>query len=82
MRIREYSLFSRHNREPPKLSYPSIIIIATVESDKDALKCWNLEQIIGAEEKGTEKPQPITLNDLLGEEEEESDEGENNFTLI
>jgi hypothetical protein len=39
------------------------------KSDDDALKCWNLERIIDAEEKGMEKPQPVTLNDLLGEEE-------------
>ena len=44
------------------------------KSDDDALKCWNLERIIDAEEKGIEKPQPVTLNDLLGEEE--SDEVE------
>jgi hypothetical protein len=46
----------------------------TKKSDDDALKCWNLEQIIDAEEEGIEKPHPATLNDLLGEEE--SDEVE------
>jgi hypothetical protein len=43
------------------------------------VKCWNLERIIDAEEKGaTEKLQLMTLNDLLGggEEKEESDEVE------
>jgi hypothetical protein len=41
----------------------------TKMNDDKALKCWNLERIIDAESKGAEKPQPLTLNDLLGEEE-------------
>ena len=35
-------------------------------NDDKALKCWNLERIIDAEEKGMEMPQPLTFNDLLG----------------
>jgi hypothetical protein len=46
----------------------------TKKGDDDALKCWNLERIIDAEERGIEKPQLVTFNDLLGEED--SDEVE------
>jgi hypothetical protein len=45
----------------------------TKKNDDEALKCWNLERIIDAEEKGMEKPQPLTINDLLGEEEIEEE---------
>ncbi len=45
----------------------------TKKNDDEALKCWNLEWIIDAEEKGMEKPQPLTINDLLGEEEIEEE---------
>jgi hypothetical protein len=48
----------------------------TKKSNEDALKCWNLERIIDAEEKGTEKPQLMKLNDLLGEREEEEEESD------
>jgi len=48
----------------------------TKKSDDDALKCWNLERIIDAQERGIEKPPLVTFNDLLGEEEEESGEVE------
>ena len=41
----------------------------TKKSDDDALKCWNLERIIDAQERGIEKPLLVTFNDLLGEEE-------------
>jgi hypothetical protein len=42
-------------------------------NDDEALKCWNLERIIDAEEKGMEMPQPLTFNDLLVEEEIEEE---------
>ena len=45
----------------------------TKMNDDEAVKCWNLERIIDAEEKGVEMPQPLTLNDLLGEEEIEGE---------
>jgi hypothetical protein len=41
----------------------------TKKNDDEALKCWNLERVIDAEEKGMEKMQPLTINDLLGEKE-------------
>ena len=41
----------------------------TKTNDDEALKCWNLERIIDAEEKGMKMPLPLTFNDLLGEEE-------------
>jgi hypothetical protein len=45
----------------------------TKKNDDEALKCWNLERFIDAEEKGMEKPQSLTINDLLGEEEIEEE---------
>ncbi len=41
----------------------------TKKSDEEALKCWNLERIISAEEKGTKMPKPMTFEEILGEEE-------------
>ena len=45
----------------------------TKKNDDEALKCWNLERIIDAEEKGMEKLQPLIIYDLLGEEEIEEE---------
>jgi hypothetical protein len=45
----------------------------TKTNDDEALKCWNLERIIDAEEKGMKMPLPLTFNDLLGEEEIEEE---------
>ena len=46
----------------------------TKMNDDEALKCWNLERIIDAEEGGVEMPQPLTFDDLL--QEEDISEGE------
>jgi hypothetical protein len=43
----------------------------TKQGDDDALKCWNLERIINAEEMGVETPVEMTLGNLMGENEEE-----------
>ncbi|KAL7427745.1 hypothetical protein ACHAXH_001558 [Discostella pseudostelligera] len=40
-------------------------------SDDESLKCWNLERILEAEQVGDMKPEDLTINDLLGDLEEE-----------
>ena len=37
--------------------------------DDDAVKCWNLERILDAEMVGSPVPAPLTVDDLLGEED-------------
>jgi hypothetical protein len=37
------------------------------ESNDEALKCWNLEQILDAEKFGEPKPPQLTMNDLLSD---------------
>ncbi len=37
------------------------------ESNDEALKCWNLEQILDAERFGEPKPPQLTMNDLLSD---------------
>jgi hypothetical protein len=37
------------------------------ECNDEALKCWNLRQILGAERFGEPKPPQLTMNDLLSE---------------
>ena len=36
----------------------------------DAVKCWNLERILDAQAFGRAEPEELTLDDLVGEEEE------------
>jgi hypothetical protein len=43
----------------------------TKQGNDDALKCWNLERIINAEEMGVETPVEMTLGNLMGGNEEE-----------
>ncbi len=38
------------------------------ENTKEALKCWNLEHIIDAEQQGRDIPDELRLEDLLNEE--------------
>ncbi len=38
------------------------------ENTKEALKCWNLERIIDAEQQGRGTPDELRLEDLLHEE--------------
>jgi hypothetical protein len=38
------------------------------ENTEEALKCWNLECIIDAEQQGKESPSELTLEDILNEE--------------
>jgi hypothetical protein len=38
------------------------------ENTEKALKCWNLERIIGAEQQGKDAPSELKLEDLLNEE--------------
>jgi hypothetical protein len=40
-------------------------------SDDESLKCWNLERILEAEQFGDLKPEDLTINDLLGDLQEE-----------
>jgi hypothetical protein len=42
----------------------------TKQGNDEALKCWNLEQIINAEEMGVETPVEMTSSNLAGENEE------------
>ena len=43
----------------------------TKQGNDDALKCWNLERIINAEEMGVETPVEMTLGNLMGGNKEE-----------
>ncbi len=43
----------------------------TKQGNDDALKCWNLERIINAEEMGVETPVEMILGNLMEENEEE-----------
>jgi hypothetical protein len=38
------------------------------ESTEEALKCWNLEHIIDAEQQGKDAPSELKMEDLLNEE--------------
>ncbi len=38
------------------------------ENTEEALKCWNLEHIIVAEQQGKDAPSELKLEDLLNEE--------------
>jgi hypothetical protein len=38
------------------------------ESTEEALKCWNLERIIDAEQQGKDAPSELKMEDLLNEE--------------
>jgi hypothetical protein len=38
------------------------------ENTEEALKCWNLEHIIDAEQQGKDAPSELTLKDILNEE--------------
>ncbi len=38
------------------------------ENTEEALKCWNLERIIDAEQQGKDAPSELKLEDLLNEE--------------
>ncbi len=38
------------------------------ENTEEALKCWNLERIIDAEQQGKDAPSELTLEDILNEE--------------
>jgi hypothetical protein len=37
------------------------------ESNDEALKCWNLEQILDAERFGEQKPPQLIMNDLFSD---------------
>ncbi len=38
------------------------------ENTEEALKCWNLERIIDAEQQGKDTPSELMLEDILNEE--------------
>ncbi len=38
------------------------------KNTEEALKCWNLERIIDAEQQGKDAPSELTLEDILDEE--------------
>jgi len=41
---------------------------------EDALKCWNLERILEAESLGITMPAELTLDDLVNEERETTEQ--------
>jgi len=47
------------------------------ESTEAALKCWNLECIIDAEQQGKDAPSELKMEDLLNEEAGRDKEGDN-----
>jgi len=47
------------------------------ESTEEALKCWNLERIIDAEQQGKDAPSELKMVDLLNEEAGRDREGDN-----
>jgi len=47
------------------------------ESTEAALKCWNLEHIIDAEQQGKDAPSELNREDLLNEEAGRDREGDN-----
>jgi len=47
------------------------------ESIEAALKCWNLEHIIHAEQQGKDAPSELKMEDLLNEEAGKDREGDN-----
>jgi len=47
------------------------------ESTEEALKCWNLEHIIDAEQQGKDAPSELNMEDLLNEETGRDREDEN-----
>jgi hypothetical protein len=46
------------------------------ESTEEALKCWNLELIIDAEQQGNAAPSELRMEDLLNEEVGRDREGD------
>ncbi len=44
------------------------------ENTEDAFKCWNLERILGAESYGITLPAELTLDDLVNEERETTEQ--------
>ena len=44
------------------------------ENTEDALKCWNLERILESESLGIQMPAELTLDDLVNEERETTEE--------
>ncbi len=44
------------------------------ENTEDALKCWNLERILKAESYGITMPAELTLDDLVNEERETTEQ--------
>ncbi len=54
------------------------------ENTEEALKCWNLERIIDAEQQGKDAPSELKIKDLLNEEtgmegDKEKDTGDVTF---
>ena len=47
------------------------------ENTEEALKCWNLERIIDAEQQGKDAPSELNMEDLLNEETGRDREDEN-----
>jgi len=47
------------------------------ESTEEALKCWNLEGIIDAEQQGKDALSELKMDDLLNEEAGRDREGDN-----
>ncbi len=47
------------------------------ESTEEALKCWNLEHIIDAEQQGKDTPSELKMDDLLNEEAGRDRENDN-----
>ncbi len=52
------------------------------ESNDEALKCWNLEQILDAERFGEPKPPQLTMNDLLSDLEGDKGSAEDGVVQI
>ena len=47
------------------------------ESTEEAIKCWNLERIIDAEQQRKDAPSELKMEDLLNEEAVRDREGDN-----
>ncbi len=54
-----------------------ILMPSQQENTEEALKCWNLERIIDAEQQGKDAPSELNMEDLLNEETGRDREDEN-----
>ena len=63
--------------QPSSMQCKIILMPSQQENTEEALKCWNLERIIDAEQQGKDAPSELKKEDLLNEETGRDREDEN-----